>query len=237
MSKTFSARARRWVGASVVAIAVAGLAGAGWAVEQAPAPAVLQPAALIQAPASNDVLSQGFANLVDAVKPAVVSVYVRAHGNPDETPGSDNGGGDNGNNGNDNGNNGSNGDSGGGGFQNLPPDSPLYHFFQQFGATPPKQIQHYEAAGSGGEGSFLACSFWLADAYIMLGRRDDAEALFDRLLGLRNDLGLLAEEYDARSGRQLGNFPQAYSHVALLNTARRLARPGKRQARSPTDQA
>jgi GH15 family glucan-1,4-alpha-glucosidase len=89
----------------------------------------------------------------------------------------------------------------------------------------------------GGEGSFLACSFWLADAYIMLGRRDDAEALFDRLLGLRNDLGLLAEEYDARSGRQLGNFPQAYSHVALLNTARRLARPGKRQARSPTDQA
>ena len=93
MSKTFSARARRWVGASVVAIAVAGLAGAGWAVEQAPAPAVLQPAALIQAPASNDVLSQGFANLVDAVKPAVVSVYVRAHGNPDETPGSDNGGG------------------------------------------------------------------------------------------------------------------------------------------------
>jgi GH15 family glucan-1,4-alpha-glucosidase len=66
-----------------------------------------------------------------------------------------------------------------------------------------------------GEGAFLACSFWLADALLMLGRHDDGRALFDRLLALRNDLGLLAEEYDVRAGRQVGNFPQAFSHVNL----------------------
>lgn len=75
----------------------------------------------------------------------------------------------------------------------------------------------------GDEGVFLACSFWLADAYVMLGRLDDARALFERLLSLRNDLGLLAEEYDPILGRQLGNFPQAFSHVALIDTARNLA--------------
>ncbi|MDN5870730.1 MAG: glycoside hydrolase family 15 protein, partial [Nitrococcus sp.] len=75
----------------------------------------------------------------------------------------------------------------------------------------------------GDEGVFLACSFWLADAYVMLGRYDDAVALFERLLSLRNDLGLLAEEYDPRLGRQLGNFPQAFSHIALINTANNLA--------------
>ncbi|HEX6999002.1 MAG TPA: glycoside hydrolase family 15 protein [Gammaproteobacteria bacterium] len=75
-----------------------------------------------------------------------------------------------------------------------------------------------------GEGAFLACTFWLADNYVLLGRRDDAEALFERLLSLRNDLGLLAEEYDPRVRRQLGNFPQAFSHVALVNTALNLAR-------------
>jgi len=75
----------------------------------------------------------------------------------------------------------------------------------------------------GDEGVFLACSFWLADAYIMLGRRKDAEALFERLLSLRNDLGLLAEEYDPRLQRQVGNFPQAFSHIALVNTAHNLA--------------
>jgi GH15 family glucan-1,4-alpha-glucosidase len=74
----------------------------------------------------------------------------------------------------------------------------------------------------GDEGAFLACSFWLADAYVMLGRRDDAVVLFERLLALRNDVGLLAEEYDARLGRQLGNFPQAFSHIALINTANNL---------------
>jgi GH15 family glucan-1,4-alpha-glucosidase len=62
-----------------------------------------------------------------------------------------------------------------------------------------------------GEGAFLACSFWLADAYVLLGRRDDARKLFERLLSLRNDLGLLSEEYDPAAKRQLGNFPQAFS--------------------------
>ena len=78
----------------------------------------------------------------------------------------------------------------------------------------------------GGEGVFLPCSFWLADALIMLGRRDEGRALFERLLGLCNDVGLLAEEYDPVGRRQLGNFPQAFSHVSLVNTARNLSRPG-----------
>ncbi len=78
--------------------------------------------------------------------------------------------------------------------------------------------------GVGGEeGAFLACSFWLADAYVMAGRHDDAAALFERLMGLRNDLGLLSEEYDMAAGRQLGNFPQAFSHIGLINTAHNLA--------------
>ncbi len=73
-----------------------------------------------------------------------------------------------------------------------------------------------------GEGAFLACSFWLADAYAMQGRATEAEALFARLLALRTDLGLLAEEYDPVARRLLGNFPQAFSHVALIDTAFRL---------------
>jgi GH15 family glucan-1,4-alpha-glucosidase len=73
-----------------------------------------------------------------------------------------------------------------------------------------------------GEGAFLACSFWLADNYVLQGRHDDARALFERLLALRNDVGLLAEEYDPAARRQLGNFPQAFSHLALINTARSL---------------
>lgn len=71
----------------------------------------------------------------------------------------------------------------------------------------------------GGEGAFLACSFWLADALHLTGRTDDARKLFARLAGLVNDVGLLAEEYDPVAGRQLGNFPQAFSHIALVNTA------------------
>jgi len=73
-----------------------------------------------------------------------------------------------------------------------------------------------------GEGAFLACSFWLADNYAMLGRQEEARNLFERLLALRNDVGLLAEEHDPSDHRQLGNFPQAFSHLALINTARNL---------------
>ena len=74
-----------------------------------------------------------------------------------------------------------------------------------------------------GEGVFLACSFWLADCLLMMGRRDEARELFERLCRLTNDVGLLAEEYDPRSGRHLGNFPQAFTHVALVNTAMNLS--------------
>jgi GH15 family glucan-1,4-alpha-glucosidase len=70
-----------------------------------------------------------------------------------------------------------------------------------------------------GEGAFLACSFWYVDNLALSGRRDEAREMFERLLLLRNDVGLLAEEYDVRSGRQLGNFPQAFSHVALIDSA------------------
>jgi GH15 family glucan-1,4-alpha-glucosidase len=76
-----------------------------------------------------------------------------------------------------------------------------------------------------GEGAFLPCSFWLADSYVLTGRRDEAKALFERLLALRNDVGLLAEEYDPRARRMLGNFPQALTHMALVNTARLLSMP------------
>jgi len=78
-----------------------------------------------------------------------------------------------------------------------------------------------------GEGAFLACSFWLADAYVLLGRDEDARRLFERLLSLRNDLGLLSEEYDPAAKRLLGNFPQAFSHIALVNTAHNLERAEK----------
>ena len=80
-----------------------------------------------------------------------------------------------------------------------------------------------------GEGAFLACSFWLADAYVSIGRHDDAARLFDRLLATRNDVGLLAEEYDPRRRCFQGNFPQAFSHVALINTAFNLTRIAKPQ--------
>ncbi len=72
---------------------------------------------------------------------------------------------------------------------------------------------------TGREGAFLACSFWLADCLGLLGRKDDARAIFERLLSLRNDLGLLSEEYDSIAKRQVGNFPQAFSHVSLVNSA------------------
>jgi GH15 family glucan-1,4-alpha-glucosidase len=93
-------------------------------------------------------------------------------------------------------------------------------------------VIRYDAAATDdglppGEGAFLACSFWLVDAYILQHRTRDAHLLFDRLLDLRNDVGLLSEEYDARAGRLVGNFPQAFTHVALINSAFNLSRFGK----------
>jgi GH15 family glucan-1,4-alpha-glucosidase len=90
-------------------------------------------------------------------------------------------------------------------------------------------VVRYDTATSvdgliGEEGVFLACSFWLADNYILQGREEDARTLFERLLALRTDLGLLAEEYDLKAKRLVGNFPQAFSHVALINTAHNLTR-------------
>ena len=91
-------------------------------------------------------------------------------------------------------------------------------------------IQRYSHDGSqsvdglpSGEGTFLACSFWLADTYVLQGRHTEAEQLFQRLLALRNDLGLLSEEYDTEAKRLVGNFPQALSHLSLVNTAYTLA--------------
>jgi GH15 family glucan-1,4-alpha-glucosidase len=79
----------------------------------------------------------------------------------------------------------------------------------------------------GGEGVFLPCSFWLADCLHLTGRGKDARTLFERLLDLRNDVGLLSEEYDPKNKRQLGNFPQAFTHVGLVNTAQALSeKPG-----------
>jgi GH15 family glucan-1,4-alpha-glucosidase len=94
-------------------------------------------------------------------------------------------------------------------------------------------VERYSTGGGTGsidglpgvEGVFLPCSFWLVDALAMIGRNEDARALFTRLLALRNDLGLLSEEYDPIGRRQLGNFPQAFTHLALINSAVRLS-PG-----------
>jgi GH15 family glucan-1,4-alpha-glucosidase len=87
-----------------------------------------------------------------------------------------------------------------------------------------------------GEGAFLACSFWLADNYLLQGRTADARKLFEHLLSLRNDVGLLAEEYDPRAKRQLGNFPQAFSHIALVDTAYNLGRADQQDGQKPADQ-
>ncbi len=95
-------------------------------------------------------------------------------------------------------------------------------------------ILRYPTSGSdegvdglpGDEGAFLACSFWMADDLAMIGRVDEARKLFEKLLALRNDLGLLAEEWDPRLQRQVGNFPQAFSHVPLIDTALRLTASG-----------
>jgi GH15 family glucan-1,4-alpha-glucosidase len=99
-------------------------------------------------------------------------------------------------------------------------------------------IRRYPTAGrepgvdglSGDEGSFLACSFWMVEGLAMIGRKDEARRLFDQLLTLRNDVGLLAEEYDTTAGRQVGNFPQAFSHWALIGAALRLESEGATDA-------
>jgi len=74
-----------------------------------------------------------------------------------------------------------------------------------------------------GEGIFVLCNFWYVDNLVLQGRHDEALAFFEKLLGLANDVGLFSEQYDAESKRFLGNFPQAYSHVAIVNSARNLS--------------
>jgi GH15 family glucan-1,4-alpha-glucosidase len=83
---------------------------------------------------------------------------------------------------------------------------------------------------AGDEGQFLACSFWLVSALALNGRADEARALFERLIALRNDLGLLAEEYDVKRQRQVGNFPQAFSHLTLIGAAVAIAKAGSSAA-------
>jgi GH15 family glucan-1,4-alpha-glucosidase len=87
----------------------------------------------------------------------------------------------------------------------------------------------------GSEGTFLLCTFWLADNYVLMGRLDDARRIFESVLAVRNDVGLLAEEYDAKARRQLGNFPQAFSHLGLVNTAWHLDRAGREGTSKPLD--
>jgi GH15 family glucan-1,4-alpha-glucosidase len=117
----------------------------------------------------------------------------------------------------------------------LPPDDPRVH--GTVAAIEKRLIRNglvlrYDTGATDdglppGEGAFLPCSFWLADSYVLLGRLADARRLFDRLVGLCNDVGLLAEEYDVGAGRLVGNFPQAFSHIALVNTAHNLAHAAK----------
>lgn len=120
----------------------------------------------------------------------------------------------------------------------LPPDDKrvigTIEAIQRELSTPDGFILRYPTAGEeagvdgleGDEGAFLACSFWMADDLAMIGRVDEARRLFEKLLALRNDLGLLAEEWDPRLQRQVGNFPQAFSHVPLIDTALRLTASG-----------
>lgn len=104
-------------------------------------------------------------------------------------------------------------------------------------------VRRYDAGAEGGvdglagdEGSFLLCSFWLADALHGIGRREEATQLFEKLLGLRNDVGLLSEEYDVDRGRQVGNTPQAFSMVGLVNTARHLGGTHTTTTATPQEQ-
>ena len=105
----------------------------------------------------------------------------------------------------------------------------------QLGEADPGQLSPDGLPGS--EGAFLACSFWLANALHMIGQDDEATELFGRLLALRNDLGLLSEEYDPRYGRQVGNTPQAFSHVPLIQAALNLDRHPGAHCRTPPGDA
>jgi GH15 family glucan-1,4-alpha-glucosidase len=101
-------------------------------------------------------------------------------------------------------------------------------------------VMRYRTEGSmdglpAGEGIFLACSFWFVDNLVLQGRMQDANAMFEQLLALRNDVGLLAEEYDRRALRQLGNFPQGFSHLGLVNTALNPIQAGPAQQRGSDD--
>jgi GH15 family glucan-1,4-alpha-glucosidase len=112
----------------------------------------------------------------------------------------------------------------------LPPDDPrvrgtvaaIERDLVEDGFVLRYRTEHTADGLAGSEGAFLACSFWLADNYAFAGRHQEAEALFDRLLSLRNHLGLLAEEYEPQLRRQLGNFPQGFSHLALITSAQAL---------------
>ena len=84
-------------------------------------------------------------------------------------------------------------------------------------------LRNIPSSPKGKQGAFLACSFWLVEVYVMVGRMDDGKRLFEKLLGLANDIGLLSEEYDTDTKRLVGNFPQAFSHIALVRAAMRLA--------------
>lgn len=117
----------------------------------------------------------------------------------------------------------------------LPPSDPRIH--GTVAAIERKLVRdgfvHRYDSGSGvdglpkGEGAFLLCTFWLADNYALMGRHAEARRLFEKLLAIRNDVGLLAEEYDPVARRQMGNFPQAFSHLGLINTARNLTQQDK----------
>ena len=115
----------------------------------------------------------------------------------------------------------------------LPPDDPRIvgtvaaieaHLMEDGFVKRYKEAGNVDGLKGGHEGAFLPCSFWLADNYVLAGRLDEAKTLFERLIGLCNDVGLLSEEYDPRVKRQVGNFPQAFTHVALINTAHNLSR-------------
>jgi GH15 family glucan-1,4-alpha-glucosidase len=98
-------------------------------------------------------------------------------------------------------------------------------FMPRRGSGPPRVMRIVDGL-PGDEGQFLACSFWLVNALARNGRVDEARALFERLIGLANDLGLLAEEYDVARRRQIGNFPQAFSHLTLILAARAMSTAG-----------